>query len=307
MHSQSETICFKIPKTLRLAAVQMPQHDFCRLRPSQWLNDEVVNAYVALLDANTPDNILFVSSFFMSQLHSGGYRKVTRFLKGVSGQPQQGLLTGKASMVIFPISEPVDRRADDPGLHWTLGVLHCWQREAVYYDSFPVSSGFDIFRKHAREYIMGRGGTENVRQEELDAWTYHHAPTPLQNNGCDCGAFLCANMLSVSFGLPHFAQKDIPNIRKHIALQLHRGAIYIPEYNIPKPLPVPVSATQEDINAAQVLLSLGTPTPEPPERERHAVRFDHEVQVQVFRRTVRASGTRDGDSYIENLGGGSDV
>jgi hypothetical protein len=52
-------------------------------------------------------------------------------------------------------------------------------------------------------------------------------------------------------------------------------------------VPVPVSATQEDINAAQVLLSLGTPTPEPPERERHAVRFDHEVQVQVFRRTVR--------------------
>ena len=86
MHSQSETIRFKIPKTLRHAAVQMPRHDFCRLRPSQWLNDEVVNAYVALLDANTPDDILFVSSFFMSQLHSGGYCKVTRFLKGVSHQ-----------------------------------------------------------------------------------------------------------------------------------------------------------------------------------------------------------------------------
>ena len=50
-------------------------------------------------------------------------------------------------------------------------------------------------------------------------------------------------------------------------------------------MPVPASATQEDINVAQVLLSLGTP--EPPEPERHAVRFDHEVQVQVFRRTVR--------------------
>jgi hypothetical protein len=35
--------------------------------------------------------------------------------------------------------------------------------------------------------------------------------------------------------LPHFAQKDIPNVQKHIALQLHHGAIYIPEYNIPKP------------------------------------------------------------------------
>jgi len=36
-------------------------------------------------------------------------------------------------------------------------------------------------------------------------------------------------------------------------------------------VPPPVSATQEDINAAQVLLSLRTPTPEPPEPECHAV------------------------------------
>ena len=45
-------------------------------------------------------------------------------------------------------------------------------------------------------------------------------------------------------------------------------------------VPAPASATQEDINAAQVLLILGTP--EPPKPELHAVLFDHEVQVQVF-------------------------
>jgi hypothetical protein len=79
-----QTIHLKIPKTLRHAAVQMKRDDFRKLRPSVWLNDEVVNAYVALLDANTPDHVLFVSSFFITQLHSSGYRKVARFLKGVS-------------------------------------------------------------------------------------------------------------------------------------------------------------------------------------------------------------------------------
>ncbi len=114
--------------------------------------------------------------------------------------------------------------------------------------------------------------------------------TPLQDNGCDCGAFVCAKMLSVSCHLPDFTQQDIPNVRRHIALQLHRGAVHVPEYNIPtRPNPIvdspapdapSASLTQEDVDAVQTLLSLATPE--------RAVRFDHEVQVQEFRRTVRS-------------------
>jgi hypothetical protein len=79
-----EKIYFNIPKTLRHAAVEMTRDDFRRLRPKAWFNDEIVNAYVSLLDAHTPDDIKFLSSFFIAQLNSGGYRKVARFLKGVS-------------------------------------------------------------------------------------------------------------------------------------------------------------------------------------------------------------------------------
>jgi hypothetical protein len=79
-----EKIYFNIPKTLRHAAVEMTRDDFRRLRPKSWFNDEIVNAYVSLLDAHTPDDIMFLSSFFIAQLNSGGYRKVARFLKGAS-------------------------------------------------------------------------------------------------------------------------------------------------------------------------------------------------------------------------------
>jgi hypothetical protein len=79
-----EKIYFNIPKTLRHAAVEMTRDDFRRLRPKAWFNDEIVNAYVSLLDAHTPDDIKFLSSFFIAQLNSGGYRKVAQFLKGVS-------------------------------------------------------------------------------------------------------------------------------------------------------------------------------------------------------------------------------
>jgi hypothetical protein len=112
----------------------------------------------------------------------------------------------------------------------------------------------------------------------------------------------------------------------HIALQLHRGAVHVPEYNIPTQtnpivdspaIEAPsASLTQEDMDAVQTLLSLATPE--------RAVHFDHEVQVQEFRRTVRsvsdpvvnmsrlimtlprASGTRDGSHYYEDLDGSSE-
>ena len=112
----------------------------------------------------------------------------------------------------------------------------------------------------------------------------------------------------------------------YIALQLHQGTVHVPEYNIPAPTnPIvdspainapSASLTQEDMDAVQTLLSLATPE--------RAVHFDHEVQVQEFRRTVRsvsdsvidlsrlimtlhrASGTRDGSLYYEDLDGSSE-
>ena len=112
----------------------------------------------------------------------------------------------------------------------------------------------------------------------------------------------------------------------HIALQLHRGAVHVPEYNIPTQTnPImdspaigapSASLTQEDMDAVQTLLNLATPE--------RAVHFDHEVQVQEFRRTIRsvsdlaidlsclimaphrASGTRDGSHYYEDLDGSSE-
>ena len=79
-----EKIYFNIPKTLRHATVEMTRDDFRRLRPKSWFNDEIVNAHVSLLDAHTPDDIMFLLSFFIAQLNSGGYHKVARYLKGAS-------------------------------------------------------------------------------------------------------------------------------------------------------------------------------------------------------------------------------
>ena len=59
MCSQSgfQTVFLKILKTLQHAAIEMEHDNFCGFWPNMWLNDEVVNASVALLDVNTPDHV----------------------------------------------------------------------------------------------------------------------------------------------------------------------------------------------------------------------------------------------------------
>ncbi|KZP18038.1 cysteine proteinase, partial [Athelia psychrophila] len=110
--------------------VRLTRNDLERFGPGQWLNDEIINAYGQLLDAHTPGDVMFLSSFFMNKLYHDGYNGVSKWLKGVS------LLTGKVRYLLFPISEPVGRGDDGhPGDHWTLGVLNCRAKEAVYYNS----------------------------------------------------------------------------------------------------------------------------------------------------------------------------
>jgi hypothetical protein len=79
------------------------------------------------------------------------------------------------------------------------------------------------------------------------------------------------------------------HVRKHIALQLHRGAVYVEEYDIPKPKPpeTPVAPprtpsappTEDEMDAANILLHLPMPG-------RRTVRFSRNVAVQEFESTT---------------------
>ena len=48
----------------------------------------------------------------------------------------------RASKVIFPISERIDRVKGAPGTHWTMAIIDCEQREIVYVNSLKALSEF---------------------------------------------------------------------------------------------------------------------------------------------------------------------
>jgi hypothetical protein len=64
-------------------ALDISIEDFVRLRPTKWLNEEIINAYFALIHAETPVTVLHTNSWFIADLHEKGYTKVNKRIKAV--------------------------------------------------------------------------------------------------------------------------------------------------------------------------------------------------------------------------------
>lgn len=126
------------------------------VKPGEWLNDEVVNAYVELIKQVATPDVILLSSFFMSKLAKGynverDWKRVShllfhvKFISSCFGFKQsngKGFYSGKASKVVLPISEPLDRGESDSGSHWTMAVIDCRRQEVLYINSYKELSEF---------------------------------------------------------------------------------------------------------------------------------------------------------------------
>jgi hypothetical protein len=100
-------------------------------------------------------------------------------------------------------------------------------------------------------------------------------------------------MLTEALGLNHsFSQAEIENLRWHMAIQLLRGDLFLPDYRIPTTSAVQSRATtpqsthsQSDIEAAAALLDFAGVVP-------HGVRFSAEVDVREYQGLVYCRNLR---------------
>ena len=104
------------------------------LMPMVWLNDEVINLWMELMNAR--DVVLvaldgrrrtyFCNSFFYSKLNEGNvykYSNVQRWTKNIDIFDQE--------MVIIPVNIS--------NQHWCLAVIYMQKKEIAYYDSMNGS------------------------------------------------------------------------------------------------------------------------------------------------------------------------
>jgi hypothetical protein len=201
--------------------IEVKGRDATRLADGGWLNDEVVNAYMAALrvragkDERTFFKVHTFSSFFYELLSAKG-----------RGYDYARVRTWSRRFDMFALDKvfiPVHL-----GNHWCLAIINFAARRFEYYDSFGHDNEPCLNR--LRRYVADEH--QDKKKEPLaglDEWTDHVPKNiPRQTNGYDCGVFMLefarhamlrVDNASADAQFP-FAQRDMLDIRNRIALEL---------------------------------------------------------------------------------------
>ncbi|CAA7264723.1 unnamed protein product [Cyclocybe aegerita] len=207
----------------KFAREQVSDQDISRLRPGQWLNDEIINFYGAMILARSeaskenpnsskkpgkePWNIHYFSSFFWAKLVKEGYDKgrLAKWTKKID--------IFSKDMVIFPVNHG--------NAHWTTAAINFRKRRLETYDSMGMAK--EAVFKHLRAYLDAEHANKKSKPFDWTGWqTWAPADTPQQENGYDCGVFTCHFLEALSRGEESFAfaQKDMPYLRRRMIWEI---------------------------------------------------------------------------------------
>ncbi|KAF8917809.1 cysteine proteinase [Mucidula mucida] len=195
---------------------QVASQDIQRLRPGQWLNDEIINFYGALVMGRAESsnkennkskskflNVHYFSTFFWSKLEKDGYEK-GRLAKWTK---KFDIFT--KDVVLIPVNHN--------NVHWTGAAINFRQKRVESYDSMNIYHK-GVF-KHLRMYIDAEHKNKKKAPFDFTGWVdYTLEDTPQQENGYDCGVFTCQFLQALSRGEEafNFTQKDIPYLRRRM-------------------------------------------------------------------------------------------
>jgi hypothetical protein len=204
--------------------------DFQRVVPSatgysggtqQWLNDEVINAYLNIVvkhgnQNDRPDQVPTYhafSSFFWVNLNDPkkGYNSVQRWAR-------RAKINGPRLLETQAVFIPVN-----PGnTHWTLLVVSGKTRTVTHYDSLGGSGARYIAK--IKEYLAAELGSNFVE----GAWSFvDRGDSPRQSNMDDCGVFAITSARQLMLGLTpmSYGPEVIPLQRRRIVAEVVAGAL----------------------------------------------------------------------------------
>lgn len=194
------------------------------LRHGQWLNDEVINFYLQLVQQRAVDQPnLFRSCFAWNTFF---WQKLSEDGRGYSFKSVQRWSIRKKvdvfsfDLMIVPIN--VGRT------HWALGFVDLKKERICYWDS--LGGDHPQFKKFILQYVQDEWADKkegSFPYNFTDEGGYDQE-IPMQSNSYDCGVFTClfAECLSRDRGVD-FDQDDIADARLVIASQIGRGSILV--------------------------------------------------------------------------------
>jgi sentrin-specific protease 1 len=191
------------------------------LRRNTWLNDEVVNFYMAMLQerdarlcsaskgTRLPSH--YFNSFFMTKLLENGqynYGQVKRWSKKFD--------VFALDRVFIPINLN--------NTHWVMAVVYVQKKEIHYYDS--MSGSGKRYLDAMLQWLVDEAREKKGELLDPEQWKLsdREQNVPQQQNGYDCGVFsiMCADYVSDNLPLS-YVQEDMQNNRVKIAAAIRRG------------------------------------------------------------------------------------
>lgn len=191
---ESSTVVTKI---IKLGYRAEPERSLWRLKQGEYLNDEIINAYLELLQrAVASPSHRIAHSFTMTMPHDRPYGWFTELLK-----------TGTYT-IYLPINQE--------NYHWSFAVIQSKHKEDAmrwtYYDSIGAEAPVPLL-----DWIQQWFYDKTIKK--LTA-----SPNPKQKNGTDCGLFVLAGIRLLTAGRPHLTHAEsndlLPSFRERVLAEL---------------------------------------------------------------------------------------
>lgn len=190
--------------------VQILRKDIKTLVGINWLNDEVVNAYMHLIvlrgQQRNYKRVHAFNTFFYPKLRENGYSSVRRWTRKVD--------VFSFDFLLIPVHL---------GNHWCLGVVDFNQRTISYYDSLGGSphGACDTLLEYLREESMDKKKQDFDDENWKLINKFSSEGIPIQMNGSDCGVFTCQYAEYITRGAKlSFNQEHMRYFRKKMIYEL---------------------------------------------------------------------------------------
>ncbi|PWN32554.1 cysteine proteinase, partial [Meira miltonrushii] len=221
-------------KIASIPGAGVESHDIQKLSPRQWLNDEVINFYLKMIERRTQRtkdleliadvkkrwngiwNVHVFNTFFYEKLVKQGYAGVRQWTRKVD------IFT--KDLILLPINLGQ--------AHWVCAAINMRKLRFEYYDSMHSYNrkAFDVLSDYVHnEYNDKKKG--EFGQLDLSGWKrYFSQQSPIQANGFDCGVFASMTIEQLSRRNDesdaeeeeewNFSQDDMPYLRKRMVYEI---------------------------------------------------------------------------------------
>jgi Ulp1 family protease len=182
--------------------------DIKKLYPKKWVNDQIINSYLKLLQPEPHAFIL--DTYFYQTLQTMAEQgwdipKLTRIIA------RYGIYNfSEVPLIVFPVNI---KQA-----HWVTVSINNNDQVIEYYDSFRSQNFENVC-------ILIENFLENIGMGKYD---WHEMETPIQEYAYDSGVFVMKTIQAVALNKDFFfCSEDMEFYRKVIMLELKHGKVFV--------------------------------------------------------------------------------